>query len=316
MHNETTAMNDTRGAVDWGPDCVVSVTAALEDAKDADSDSKFYKRARLALMALEEAITIQDVRNVIFKLPGVLRCYINSRLLDRIAFFFDFLSTAYQGSTDLSRGLSPGEMCAALGWMDAFQFFLRVEPECLKSRTASLARLYRRTDILSFLHTRGVDPIPVPFDTDTIHTTLIETGLVPRYPDVILSLENPNPSTPVTFTSTPSDFSVVVHDRHVFDPPFLLIACVYSNLTITGPLKVEWAYTKNRDRDALFKLCQSNAIQTLQCIGHRVYSFSSGVVHNSVIDDNDDGLALFRRITLQNRQGWKVDETELRRILH
>lgn len=311
-------MNDTRGAVDWGPNCVVSVTAALEDAKDADSGSELHKRARLAVAALEEAITIADVQQVVAGVSEELQCYINSRLLDRIAFLFKHLfpppETTFWRSTNMGKSLTPGEMCAALDWMDAFQFFLRVEPQCVNPWTASLARLYHRTEMVAFLHTRGVDPILVPVDGESIRTRMLDDGYIPRHCDLILSLENPDPSTPVTVTSNPSDYELVVKDRHVFDPPFALCALLYSTLTTSGPLKITWAYSK--DRAGLFKLCEMGSIETLQCIGHRVYSFRSYVLHNSVCDQDEDGLNLFRRITIQNRQGRKVDEAELRRILH
>ena len=314
-----TAMNDTRCVVvDWGPNCVVSVAAELEDAKDADSGSELHKHARLALTALEEALTIADVQKVVAGVSDELRCYINSRLLDRIAFVFKYLFPPPETETwrlqNMGKSLTPGEMCAALDWMDAFQFFLRVEPKCVNPWTASLARLYHRTEMVAFLQKRGVDPIPVHFDTETICTRLIDDGYIPRHYDVILSLENPNPSTPVTVTSNPSDYELVVKDRHVFDPPFALSACVYTTLTTSGPLKITCAYSN--DRRGLTKLCETGSIETLQCIGHRVYSFRAYVLHNSVCDEDDDGLGLFRRITVQNRQGWKVDETELRRILH
>ncbi len=327
----TVAMNDNpKPGLDWGLHCIVAIAGSLDDPVDADHGSDMQKPARLALEQLTEAKTVEVAHRIAVSIPEKLRFYINSRLLDRIVYIALHLSTPrrslYQGPAggpfEIHRFLNPTELSAALGWLDALAFYARLAPAT--QWTASLARLYHRSQVVDYLRTHGVDAVSFPLQERSIQTVVVEKR-IDRDSDFILSLEAVDPSVEITVTDSNSGlFSFRFQGKYVFDPPYPIYVSPLARLVVSSPVRVQRAFcrfagAKDDPWKTLVEEASRGGIGTLQCVGNHVFGFNLGVPWAYFFDNEDDVLCLYRQITFFNRQGpWvenDADVAELRRIL-
>lgn len=322
----TTTTESPLPAVVWGEDCVVKVVSELTDASTVDAtDSSLYEIARSTLFRLETARSINQINCVASLVSDVVRNYTNSRLLDRVVHIAKYLShrdwnhrRSGINRSEIYRFLDPVELCAALGWLDALQFYTRVVPAT--PWVASLARLYHRRDIVDYLHQIGIDPISVDLTDCVVTTEEYGAGTIPRFHDLMLSMESIDPVTSVQFTpsSSSSGYGPVFEFRgkHVFDTPFPLVAAPFGPPEVSVPVRVQVASFKDYNvGQAYTKKCTKGVIETLQCYdGSTVYDFAVGIAAVYFFPEKDP-LCPYRHITYFNRIQGGTHDPDLLRIL-